>query len=278
MSTPWRYASLLPVILMTGCVATTPTYQSDHSKAYNIAQAAGMWRAEDFEATKDQGTDLASASFDIITGTAAFNTPHGLGLSLGKAAGLSVLSFMFSPPAQMERDTVLAWLPQSQANDPEEATQILANTLFEASIATLEEHGYPYDIEYRDRRRHALFDPYLESLVNFTNEDKTCAFRYELFPGEVSDLAPVPEFILPASQGYRFWAAHDIRYPKYWIHCTDAEPTENLTLVAEVSHRLPAGVFLYVAPKGSRRENNQTPPLVLDHGKALLFIEPLPTT
>lgn len=125
-----------------------------------------------------------------------------------------------------------------------------------------------------DRPRHALFDPYIETQVSFTREGNACGFSYALFPGEVSSLAPVPEFILPYTQGYRFWAAHEIRYPKYWISCTSAEPAVNLALAAEVSHQLPLGAYLYVAPKGCLRDGNKTPPLVLDHGRTLLFLEP----
>jgi len=41
----------------------------------------------------------------------------------------------------------------------------------------------------------------------------------------------------------------------------------------KISKALPETVFVYVSPK-RRPEGGWTPPMVLDHGKALLFIEP----
>jgi hypothetical protein len=266
----------VPLLALIGCASQPATYQAepDHSRAYNLAQAAGLWKAQDFEIPRDQGAGLASAMFDLTTGTALFNNPHGLGLALGDAAGLSMLSFLFSPPAQLDRDTVLAWIPSTAAEDKEQAIAALSEALYEASLAVFEENGFAYAVEYKDNERHALFDPYYETRINFTSEGHECGIRYQFFPREVSDEAEIPSFIMPSQRGYRIWAAHEIRYPLLDIGCIEADPAKDLKIASQISERLPEGVFFYMSSRASADRTTKSPPMILDHGAPLLFLKP----
>lgn len=262
------------VLSFTGCASQPATYHPDKSRALNIAQAAGLWKAKDHAVPRDQREGLASAAFDITTGTALFNTPQGLGLSLGDAAALSVLSYFLAPPAQLERDTILAWVPSSDAAGKEQAVLTLSEQLYEASLAALNESGLSYRVDYHDRARKALLDTYYETRIAFTSEGHECGIRYQLFPREVSEVTDIPAFILPDQRGYRFWAAHEIRYPKLDIGCRDADPALGLQMAALISEKLPQGVFFYIASRTDAERKVASPPMILEQGQPLLFIKP----
>lgn len=265
-----------PVLMLLGCATQPQVYEADteHSRAYHLAHAAGLWKAKDFDVPKDQREELSHAVYEITSGTALFNTHHGLGLSLGNAMGLSVLSYLFSPPPQLGRDTILAWVPSTQAQNQEEAVNVLSDALYEASLAVFEEQDMEYRVEYKDRERKAVWHPYYETRISFTLDEMNCGVGYQLFSGEVSNEAPIPEFILPDQKGYRFWAAHEIRYPSLNIGCRDADPAEGLKLAALISEKLPQGVYFYMAPRSSADREFKSPSMVLDQGESLLFITP----
>lgn len=266
----------LAMLTLTACASQPTAYQADeeYSRAYHLAQAAGMWRAKDYELPRDQSEGLTSATFDIIAGAASFHSSLGLGLALGDAAGLSVLSHMFAPPAQLERNTVLAWIPSTEAKDKEQAVMALSEALYEATLAMLSERDIGYSVEYHDRSRRAVWYPFYETRINFTYEGKQCVMGYQLFPDQVSDEAPIPEFIMANQTGYRFWAAHEIRYPVLDVGCPDADPAEGLRLASLISERLPEGIYFYMAPRASADRLVKSPPMLLEKGRPLLFVTP----
>lgn len=158
-----RLLGAAAILALVGCANQPATYQADQSRALNIAHAAGLWEAEDHAVPKDQREGLASAGFDITTGTALFNTPHGLGLSLRDAAGLSVLTYLLAPPAQLERDAILAWIPSTEASNQHEAVLALSAALLDVTQEALEANGMNYRVEYHDRERKALLDTYYDA-------------------------------------------------------------------------------------------------------------------
>lgn len=60
-------------------------------------------------------------------------------------------------------------------------------------------------------------------------------------------MTDIPAFIHPDERGYRFWAAHEIRYPKLDIGCRDADPALGLQMAALISEQLPQGVFYFMS-------------------------------
>ncbi|MCW8158582.1 hypothetical protein D7243_20630 [Stutzerimonas stutzeri] len=86
-------------------------------------------------------------------------------------------------------------------------------------------------------------------------------------------IGPAGCFIGYGGAAYRFLAGHEIQYPSFDVGCLGADPIQSIALARKISQALPETVFLYMSPT-RRPEGGRTAPMVLDHGKALMLIEP----
>ena len=73
---------ILAAGLASGCATTTSSYQykGDHSRAYNLAQAGGLYDARDYDIPRDQRDGVMSKGWDVTGDALLFNSGHGLGL------------------------------------------------------------------------------------------------------------------------------------------------------------------------------------------------------
>lgn len=266
-------ALALAVTLFLGGCATQPrAYDPSDSRALNVAKAAGLSKAEDYPADKIPGVGI-SGLLDVTTSALSFESANGLDLAMGDAVGLGLLSFVFSPPAQMDRNALLAWIPEEQAKDRDEAALVLSKLVLDAIETTLNAEGIAYHIEKAHQERLALFYPFLETRLDFDLDGKNCGVSYQVYKTQTVGPKPTPTFIGNGGSAYGFLAGHEIQYPSFDVGCLGADPIHSIELARKISQALPETVFLYISPK-RRPEGGRTPPMVLDHGKALMFIEP----
>jgi len=264
--------TLAVALLLGGCATQPRAYDPSASRALNVAKAAGLSKAEDYPADKVPGAGV-SGLLDITTSALSFESVNGLDLAMGDAVGLGLLSFVFSPPAQMDRNALLAWIPEEQAKDRDKAALVLSTLVLDAIEATLNAEGITYHVEKAHQERLALFYPFLETRLAFELDGKNCGVSYHVYKTQTVGPKPTPTFIGTDGAAYGFLAGHEIQYPSFDVGCLGADPIQSIELARKISQALPETVFLYISPK-RRPESGRTPPMVLDHGKALMFIEP----
>lgn len=264
--------TLAVALLLGGCATQPRAYDPSASRALNVAKAAGLSKAEDYPADKVPGAGV-SGLLDITTSALSFESVNGLDLAMGDAVGLGLLSFVFSPPAQMDRNALLAWIPEEQAKDRDKAALVLSKLVLDAIEATLNAEGITYHVEKAHQERLALFYPFLETRLAFELDGKNCGVSYHVYKTQTVGPKPTPTFIGTGGAAYGFLAGHEIQYPSFDVGCLGADPIQSIELARKISQALPETVFLYISPK-RRPEGGRTPPMVLDHGKALMFIEP----
>jgi len=264
--------TLAVALLLGGCATQPRAYDPSASRALNVAKAAGLSKAEDYPADRVHGAGV-SGLLDITTSALSFESANGLDLAMGDAVGLGLLSFVFSPPAQMDRNAILAWIPEEQAKDKVEAALVLSKLVLDAIETTLNAEGIGYHVEKAHQERLALFYPFLETRLDFDLDGKDCGLSYHVYKTQTVGPKSTPTYIGNSGAAYGFLAEHEIQYPSFDVGCLGADPIHSIELARKISQALPETVFLYMSPK-RRPEGGRTPPMVLDHGKALLFIEP----
>ena len=264
--------TLAAALFIGGCATPPRAYDSSATRALNVAKAAGLSKAQDYPADRVPGAAI-SGLLDITTSALSFESANGLDLAMGDAVGLGLLSFVFSPPAQMDRNAILAWIPEEQAKDKDEAALVLSKLVLDAIETTLNAEGIGYHIEKAHQKRLALFYPYLETRLDFELDGKNCGVSYHVYKTQTVGPKPTPTFIGNGGSAYGFLAGHEIQYPSFDVGCLGADPVQSIELARKISQALPETVFVYVSPK-RRPKGGRTPPMVLDHGKALMFIEP----
>ncbi len=138
--------TLAAALFLGGCATPPRAYDSSTSHALNVAKAAGLSKAEDYPADRVPGAGI-SGLLDITTSALSFESANGLNLAMGDALGLGLLSFAFSPPAQTDRNAILAWIPEEQAKDTDEAALVLPKLVLDAIETTLKAEGIAYHID-----------------------------------------------------------------------------------------------------------------------------------
>lgn len=262
------------VLSLAGCATKSPPdYNDQASRALNIARAAGLWKAKDYPSS--QAPSGVGALLDVTTSALSFESGLGLGMAMGDAVGLSLLSFSFSPPSQLDRNSILAWVPQAQAADKPQAALVLSKLVLEATEQTLQAESIDYQVEKAHEKRVALFYPFLDTSVAFTLDGKKCSLDYNVFKTKITDPKPLPHFIGNGAPAYSFHPGDEHQYPSFHIGCYGGNPLISIELARKISIALPETVFIYMSSK-RHPDGGGTPPMVLDHGKALLFIEPKP--
>ncbi len=134
--------TLAAALFLGGCATPPRAYDSSASHALNVAKAAGLSKAEDYPADRVPGAGI-SGLLGITTSALSFESANGLNLAMGDAVGLGLLSFAFSPPAQMDRNAILAWISEEQAKDTDEAALVLPKLVLTQSKPPLRPKALP---------------------------------------------------------------------------------------------------------------------------------------
>lgn len=133
----------------------------------------------------------------------SFNNSAGLGLSSGTSLGIGVASLLFSGPGMMGRDSAFAFVSESEASSPSDATQVIRHHFLEAVQIAAKNNGYApeildetMDLRLSSKRNFMVIGLSNEEIgclteaeANDVNEVCTAALYY---PAEGSSLRQTP--------------------------------------------------------------------------------------
>lgn len=198
-----RYHALviMLIVALAGCATQPRAYDWTASRALNLAKAAGLSKAKDYAASKTRAEGIGGL-LDITTSALSFESVNGLDLAMGDAVGLGLLSFVFSPPAQMDRSALLAWISEDLAADKDQAALVLSEMILNASEKTLKNEGIDYRVVKAHQERLALFYPFLETSLDFELQDESCG----VYKTQTVGPMPMPTFIGNGGSAYAFLA------------------------------------------------------------------------
>ena len=289
-----RLLSLFTVlVVLTGCASAPKQHEYDasHSKAWNLARAAGFYELKDVEA-EDVPQD-ANPNETSVAGAAAFgglsylNAPPGF--SPGAAGVMGFLSWLSSGEPEEAASRIVAWVPKTEAATPSAAADLLYARIQEAytpipKTVPLPEPYRLNSVVAKDRFIAAVFagGECAGKDVSWTEDVVDCRLRIQV-PSHSGDY--LEETIAPESMGgfpawrYVGWISHGYddrsrspgtRYARF----------PELRMLGKLSGRLPPWSFVYVAP---RHTSYQTAagdydflpfPLILHQGDAHYFVSP----
>ncbi|NAX21116.1 hypothetical protein CAG65_07920 [Vibrio sp. V39_P1S14PM300] len=282
-------AIILAAGLASGCATTTNSYQykENHSLAYNLAKAGGLYDARDYDIPRDQRDGVISKGWDVTGDALLFNSGHGLGLDWGKSLGLGLLTSAFAPKGVMERDSVFGWVPETQAGDAREAWELMSSTLLDGIEKTLRQANVKYVVDNRNLHQDfPLMSEYIFSSVRIVDTEHGCpdwesANRdydqscYVATTVYAPTKAPrkAPDFVAGEQSGYGFYADDETDYSRIKVNIPKGSSLDKNQLLAGISRELPSWAFIFVASQ-KLDTGGYTAPVILTAGKAELFITP----
>ncbi|EMM9642999.1 hypothetical protein ABN057_16120 [Providencia alcalifaciens] len=263
-------------LAITGCASTSDpvVYDSSHSRAYNIAQAGGLYDVKDKIVPR---ADYESLSFagDAAANTLLFTSSAGLGMSLSEGIGIGLLTAALENPEPAQRNSIVAWMPKSEAESPAQAQKLLLNQVTKAVSETLDELGVGYEKTSATDDEITEFYFYSDELgcpkyeQGMTNRD-LCYIRAQIIEPYIH---ASPDFVDSSTQAYTFISNHKYRYHRFKVTPgkTAALPLEQI--YASVSKKLPEWAYLYIASGNLQfGEQKVTAPYLLEQGQPHLFI------
>lgn len=274
------FAGILTMGILSGCVTSKPmTYMQDHSEAYNIAHAAGLYTdindsyvpAEDIDSVTK---NMLDAGF-VIGG---YGSPQ-LGMTNWQTAGVNLLSVMLEPDSHGARNSLMAWMPINLANSPADAQKVLISHLKKSIELVLEGIGVKYENIYEKNGKLSIY---------FIKEDWNCP-EYSHGVTKLSDLCEISVETYKPYKGVVPSFIGGVEEERYIFSPDDGRDYHNLNLVISkkskvpqeliytmISENLNDWVYLYLAPKKVRKANGETInfPYILNEGKAKLFVTP----
>ncbi|MBE0401337.1 MULTISPECIES: hypothetical protein [Halomonadaceae] len=175
-------SSLTALTFLAGCAGIPsvpmgdPNYSESNSRAYNLAMVGGLHEARDTKQGEDEYSSMMS-DLSSDAGTArSLSSSAGFGLSGGASLGLGLASALLSGPGMMQLDRAFAFVPTSEANSPEHATEVIRNRFYEAVQSLTDNSNFLMYYKESDKnihysRQHNLFAIALEGVyIKYYND------------------------------------------------------------------------------------------------------------
>lgn len=271
--------SLFAIVLLSGCASSggTHEYNQDQSRAWNLTESVGMTQMEDSEVPADQVEGHLMDLVGVAVDANMFMTNARFAMNFSDALGLSLLGLLADNDAHSERDTIIAWIPSTEAKNREEAHVWLREEMHDATVQAISDLGMELETEFHNRRTDVWgSSAYDDTKIHGRKEDgAVCSVFVRTYPTLISEQQSIPGFIAPDASGYQARAGDKIIYPTFDVSCSDKprgkfDLDKGLELTSEISRNLPKTVFLY--SRMLQVDDQKLPPIVHDHGKALLFL------
>ncbi|ELA4930585.1 hypothetical protein RFS42_002326 [Vibrio vulnificus] len=265
-------------LAMIGCASTSEpvVYDISHSRAYSIAQAGGLYDVKDKKVPR---ADYESLSFagDAAANTLLFTSSAGLGMSLSEGFGVGLLAAVLENPDPSQRNSIMAWMPQADAESTEQAQKLLLEQVTQAMSATLKELSVGYEKTSATDDETTEFYFYSDELgcpqyeQGMTNRD-LCYMRAQIIEPY---LQISPDFVESSTQAYTFSSNHKYRYNRFKVTPGKTATLPLDQIYASVSKKLPEWVYLYITSGNLQfGEQSVTAPYLLEQGQPNLFIIP----
>lgn len=275
-----RYALTAALLALTGCVTTGTTspsaYDSSRSRAYNLAQAAGISDARDTERRHLSENEI----YKIASNTDLFMWDRGANWSAGQALGASLLFSALEPTSNFAKDSLFGWMPEDMAEDAEQARRRMSEVATSAIKQSLDNLGYTYETTLESYDQKAVFgdSAFLFSQITIVDPaagcpapdsvdhySKTCYASSQVVTPE-KQLAP--DFV-GSGQSFAFGTI-GVRQSEIRLKTPEGVSLDTLGIMGQISRNLPNWAFLFIA----ENSKSKTPPLVLDGDKVRYFVEP----
>lgn len=298
--------ALMSLALLTGCAGKPQqfVYNDKDSYALNVAKAAGIGPVRDVELPEDfdpeklkmleDGKLLAQMMGDSLDaafiGGAAMGAISMPGLGSGGTLAFGVLDWMNNTrigPEAIEMNNIAAWMPQSMAQSPEEAVEVLHAVFKEAMAKAGEENGFRI-VSADARGRHPLTRYFLIDEQRCRKDwdmvngepglaDSPCALYAYIYKAE---LVPTPHQIATHGEEMSYAVNYSVRQDRFVpilrVMHTENTGVSQAKLLADVSSYLPEWVNITIGAKRTTDANDEPVPFpyVLNQGEAKLFIKP----
>jgi len=270
------------VLISVGCAPKKPlAYDIEHSKALNIAKAAGIdYGLKDVEVPKDTVSDIRhSTGYGLAYGLASYNSPLP-GVSSLSSAGLSVLAWALQPKSPSSRNSIIAWMPENiGGNSKEEASKKLTDLIISATKKAANDLNYETNVLVGKKAiTLPLTDNKSENCKVSTIPNSTIStcyiaygIRYPYKTDNISDfIGKEPAWFFDPTESDFSRMAFKSAIRKY----KNLFEFNQLDLLIATSKYLPEWVYFYLAPNEIKitKDNNLKVPMILNQGKALYFI------
>jgi len=268
-------ASILAVGMLHGCASTGITEaQPDHSRAWNLTHSVGMTDLEDSEVPEDQIPSGLGSATGMAIDVAYFMNSSTLAMSFGDAFGLGLLGALTNTSkSHAERSTIVAWAPDDEVEGRKDVNIWLGNEIKDATMQAMNELGIEGEAEFHNKLTDNFFNGrFTETKISGIKADGTeCGAYFKVYPEQVSELKSIPDFIAPNTKGYQVSAGDEMEYPRFSAYClSDTSLDQYVEFVSAISKNLPKTVYFYT--RQLELADHTIPPVVYDHGKALLFL------
>lgn len=309
-------AVILCATLLVGCAgASAPMayrYDPSFSEARNVMEAGHIGGLQDLpyqkyqearEAVLKKGIDLDTGA--TLAGGAAFGAlnfispPPGFRAGGAGLAGLAAwLLIDTTHPGTSSH--IFAWMPADEASSPEQAKMKLYKIFKDALAAAIKDTSWPkgYSVNLKERAETSAKDGFvgeIEAVISGSDCDDNfvrCGYRGFRTPLPRSETAP--DF-LGGGNAYvwrwpvegRYWAiVPDQSKSKVSSHGTTVEwyaEFPDVDFYEAFTRHLPKWVYVYLAPQRWSHDVDgkyvlPRYPVVVNQGRVLYFIEPVPTT
>ncbi len=269
------FASILVIALLSGCASSGITeYRDDQSRAWNLTHSVGMTQLDDSEVSSDQIPSTLFAATDMAIDVGYFMNSQTLNMSFGDAFGLGLIGALSKSKGHGERSTLVAWIPENEVKSRETANLWLGDQIKDATMKAMKELGIEGDAEFHNREVDSFFrGTYSETKISGVKANGTkCGVYFKIHPENISEVQVIPDFIAADARGHQLYAGNGEVYPMFKTYCWSESDAfdQRIEFINEISKNLPETVYFY--SKRQKLNENQLPPMVYDHGKALLFL------
>ena len=271
----------------TGCAITELTHKYDpkKSKALNIADMGGLVTGiGDADIPKDStGTLTDSSAYAALSGYVGTLTAPTLGVSSLTGGLMGFFSMLATPKSPGARNSFFAFMPASEAGDPEQAKQKLKEYLVLSYQKTLVDFNLLEKVIGFNEKAPDSFAMYFEKPewgcpknADTKSQLELCRILIRVNKPTLLNNTPQTDWLIKDNQFYYFTGAGDHFYNDvhYKLQKSAKPPTKKL--FTQLSSHLPSWVYLYIAPKQSLDDEGKpiTFPYLLNQGKIEYFIKP----
>lgn len=273
----------LYVAALCGCTSThyePPTYDSKHSRAYNIAEAGGL-------VTGIQDATVPRDKLERLTDTKTFGTAYALsgyispqfGMTSWQGGLLNLANWAIGPKLHGARSSLIAWMPVNEAVSPTEAQAKMLSHVKVAIESALSGLDADFSLVY-EKNGSVVYHFYKNewacpTWVNDQSDiDDMCSIEVKM----IEPLTGTAPGFISGVKGsvYAFTSGHETQYNKIVVTDGVASHTPQKTIYTALSKQLPDGVYLYLAPKTVKLQNGDKVafPYLLEKGHPEFFVYP----
>ena len=243
-------------MLFAGCASAPKpmAYDNSHSKAWNIATAAGLENIKDYEPTTDHTDRNAAALGGAYIGASQI---PGVSFSMTDI-GVGMLSSMLASGTKPQEavDQMFIWMPAKMANNPEFARLLAANMVSKAIEKVSGEFLTGKVITNK-------YGPYGDTIfVHVNNDSNDKSYAYSSIHTPLNGYSPL------WVGNYKAWKFGLEGKSGTRIGLIDIKSITKYKFSLAVSKELPGYFYIYLAP------TTKHGPLILNQGKVLTFAKP----